>query len=116
MKIPFYSIALVQEEKMKTLSKAVIAALVFGGSVSVANAGGVITNIEATDVSGGTFNSGVIGDNHDINISKTFSSIDPISLRFTVAHENGTGGIPIPLQNPSSIVPEWHGPTFTIVS
>ena len=79
---------------MKTLSKAVIAALVFGGSVSAANAGGVITDIIATDSSGGTFNSGVIGDNHNIDISKTFTSIDPISLKFTVEHQDGGTGNP----------------------
>jgi hypothetical protein len=79
---------------MKTLSKAVIAALVFGGSVSVANAAAVITNITATDVSGGTFNSGVIGTDRDIDISKTFSSINPISLTFTVAHQDGGPGNP----------------------
>ena len=75
---------------MKTLSKAVIAALVFGGSVSAANAGGVITNISALDTSGGTFNSGLITD-HNIDLDKTFSSINPISLTFTVAHTAGGG-------------------------
>jgi hypothetical protein len=44
-------------------------------------------------LSGGTFNSGVIN-GHDIDLSKTFSSINPISLTFTVAHEDGTGGNP----------------------
>ena len=78
---------------MNTLSKAIIAALVFGGSISTATAGGVITNITATDLSGGTFNSGVIGD-HTLDISKTFTSINPISLTFTVAHEDTTGEIP----------------------
>ena len=75
---------------MKTLSKAVIAALVFGGSVSAANAGGVITNISALDTSGGTFNSGLITD-HNIDLDKTFTSINPISLTFTVAHTDGGG-------------------------
>ena len=78
---------------MNTLSKAIIAALVFGGTISTASAGGVITNITATDLSGGTFNSGVIGD-HTLDISKTFSSINPISLTFTVAHQDTTGGNP----------------------
>lgn len=78
---------------MNTLSKAIIAALVFGGSISTATAGGVITNITATDLSGGTFNSGVIGD-HTLDISKTFTSINPISLTFTVAHQDTTGGNP----------------------
>ena len=78
---------------MNTLSKAIIAALVLGGSISTASAGGVITNITATDLSGGTFNSGVIGD-HTLDISKTFTSINPISLTFTVAHEDTTGGNP----------------------
>jgi len=78
---------------MNTLSKAIIAALVFGGSISTATAGGVITNITATDLSGGTFNSGVIGD-HTLDISKIFTSINPISLTFTVAHQDTTGGNP----------------------
>jgi hypothetical protein len=78
---------------MNTLSKAIIAALVFGGSISTASAGGVITNITATDLSGGTFNSGVIGD-HTLDLDKTFTSIDPISLTFTVAHQDTTGGNP----------------------
>lgn len=82
-----------QERKMNTMSKAFVAALVLGGSISTATAGGVITNITATDTSGGTFDSGIIGD-HTLDLAKTFSSINPISLTFTVAHENGTGGNP----------------------
>ena|SRR5690349_5458159 len=78
---------------MKTLSKAVIAALVFGGSVSAANAGGVITHITATDSSGGTFDSQSIS-GHDIDIGKTFTSINPISLTFTVEHQDGGTGNP----------------------
>jgi hypothetical protein len=78
---------------MKTLSKAVIASLVFGGSVSVANAAGVITNITATDLSGGTFDSQSIS-GHNIDLDKTFTSINPISLTFTVSHEDGSGGNP----------------------
>lgn len=82
---------------MNTMSKALVAALVLGGSITTATAAGIITNITATDTSGGTFDSGVIGigdDDHTLNIAKTFSSINPISLQFTVAHENGTGGNP----------------------
>jgi hypothetical protein len=82
-----------QEKKMNTMSKALIAALVLGGSISTATAGGIITNITATDTSGGTFTSGVIGD-HTLDLAKTFSSINPISLTFTVGHEDGTGGNP----------------------
>ena len=78
---------------MKTLSKAVIAAFVFGGSVSAVNAAGVITNITATDLSGGTFDSQSIT-GHDIDLGKTFSSINPISLTFTVEHQDGGGGNP----------------------
>jgi hypothetical protein len=82
-----------QEKKMNTMSKALVAALVLGGSISTATAGGIITNITATDTSGGTFDSGVIGD-HTLDLAKTFSSINPISLTFTVAHQDNTGGNP----------------------
>ncbi|MBA2658384.1 MAG: PEP-CTERM sorting domain-containing protein [Nitrosospira sp.] len=82
---------------MNTLSKAIIAAFVLGGTISTANAAGVITNITATDLSGGTFDSGVIGADRTLDIDKTFTSINPISLTFTVAHAAGTG-------NPYSVV------------
>ncbi len=78
---------------MNTMSKALVAALVLGGSITTATAAGIITNITATDTSGGTFDSPVIGD-HILNLAKTFSSINPISLTFTVGHEDGTGGNP----------------------
>jgi len=76
---------------MSKLSKAVIAALIFGGSISTATAGGVITNITATDTSGGTLDFSHIGADHTIDLTKIFTSINPITLTFTVAHQNGGG-------------------------
>ena len=49
---------------MNKMSKALIAALVLGGSISTATAAGIITNITATDTSGGTFDSHVAWGSH----------------------------------------------------
>jgi hypothetical protein len=74
------------EEKMKTLSKAIVAALVFGGSISAASAAGVITNVTASGPGLGSFNEGVIGTDRTLDFTKVFDSVNPISLTFTVAH------------------------------
>jgi hypothetical protein len=78
------------EEKMKTLSKAIVAALVFGGSISAASAAGVITNVTASGPGLGSFNEGVIGTDRTLDFTKVFDSVNPITLTFTVAHDTGT--------------------------
>src|SRR3954454_23436616 len=79
---------------MNKTSKALIAALVFAGSISTATAGGVITKIDATGTAGGTLDLSTIGTDHTIDLTKTFTSINPITLTFTVGHQDGTGGSP----------------------
>ena len=78
---------------MNNLSKVVIAALAFGGSISTASAAGVITDVTASG--GGTFD--VISNTTDPNaldLSKTFNSLDPMVLTFTVEHIDGGPGNP----------------------
>lgn len=74
---------------MNKISKALIAALVFGGSVSTATAAGVITKIEATDTAGGSLDVSSINTDRTIDLTKTFTSINPITLTFTVDHQDG---------------------------
>ena len=77
---------------MNTLSKAIIAALVFGGSISTATAGGVITGVTASGPGMGSFDAGVIDPNdHSLDFTKSFDSVNPITLTFTVAHTDGGG-------------------------
>ena len=77
--------------KLKTL----VAALVFAGSISTASAGGVITDVKINDGAGGTFDLTNLGtDPNVLDLSKVFSSLDPISLTFTVGHTNGGSGGP----------------------
>ena len=78
---------------MNNLSKVVIAALAFGGSISTASAAGVITDVTASG--GGTFN--LISNTTDPNvldISKAFNSLDPMVLTFTIEHIDGGPGNP----------------------
>ncbi|SFN31814.1 PEP-CTERM protein-sorting domain-containing protein [Nitrosospira briensis] len=78
---------------MNKMSKVVIAALAFGGSISTASAAGVITDVTASG--GGTFN--LISNTTDPNVldlSKTFNSLDPMVLTFTVGHIDGDPGNP----------------------
>lgn len=80
---------------MNKLSKAVIAALAFGGSISTASAAGVITDITASGGGLGSFE--VLSNTTDPNVldlTKTFDSLDPIVLTFTVAHTEGGSGNP----------------------
>lgn len=79
---------------MNTSSKAIIAALVLGGTISTATAGGVITGVTASGPGLGSFDQGVIGTDHTLDFTKAFDSVNPITLTFTVAHQDGTGGNP----------------------
>src|SRR5687768_4802343 len=86
---------LLGEEEMNNLSKLVIAALAFGGSISTASAAGVITDITASGEGLGTFN--VLSNTTDPNVldlTKTFDSVNPIVLTFTVGHIDGGPGNP----------------------
>jgi len=77
--------------KLKTL----VAALVFAGSISTASAAGVITGVTVNDGAGGTFDVINLGtDPNVLDLSKAFTSLDPISLTFTVGHTNGGSGGP----------------------
>ena len=78
---------------MNKMSKVVIAALAFGGSISTASAAGVITGVTASGE--GEFQ--VISNTTDPNVldlSKTFNSLDPRVLTFTVGHIDGDPGNP----------------------
>jgi hypothetical protein len=80
---------------MNKLSKAVIAALAFGGSISTASAAGVITDVTASGGGLGSFD--VLSNTTDPNVldlTKTFDSLNPIVLTFTVAHTEGGAGNP----------------------
>jgi PEP-CTERM motif-containing protein len=79
---------------MKTPLKAIIAALVFGGAISTATAGGIITGVTASGPGLGSFDQGTIGTDHTLDFTKAFDSVNPITLTFTVAHQDGTGGNP----------------------
>lgn len=78
---------------MNLQTKSVIAALVFGGSISTASASAVITNITASGGGLGSFS--VLASSTDekgLDLSKVFDSVNPITLTFTVAHSVGNGG------------------------
>lgn len=75
--------------------RALVAALVFGGSISAASAAGVITGVTVNDGASGTFDVINLGtDPNVLDLSKAFSSLNPISLTFTVGHTNGGPGNP----------------------
>jgi hypothetical protein len=79
---------------MNNFSKIVIAALTFGGSISTASAAGVITDITVSGAGLGSFPSYSFNiDNNDrsIDVGKTFDSVNPIVLTFTVEHQTGPG-------------------------
>ena len=101
---------------MNKISKALIAALVFGGSVSTATAAGVITKIEATDTAGGTLDVSNIGTDRNIDLTKTFTSINPITLTFTVEHQEWGGKVPhTPYWRTLLTIPDRLGETFITV-
>ncbi|MDQ3185027.1 MAG: PEPxxWA-CTERM sorting domain-containing protein [Pseudomonadota bacterium] len=80
---------------MNAQAKLLITALAFGGSISTASAAGVITDITASGGGLGSFE--VLSNTTDPNVldlSKTFDSLDPIVLTFTVGHIDGGPGNP----------------------
>jgi len=62
---------------MRTLSKAIIAAFILGGSVFAASAADVMTAITATDPPEGTFDSGVINGHIAIMTGLSAAAIPP---------------------------------------
>ena len=84
---------LIVEKKMNTQSKLLIAALIFGGSISTASASAVITDITASGAGMGSFSVLANATNDKgLDLSKVFDSVNPITLTFTVAHSVGNGG------------------------
>ena len=78
---------------MNIQMKSLIAALIFGGSISTASASGVITDITASGAGLGSFSVLASSTNDKgLDFSKVFDSVDPITLTFTVAHSVGNGG------------------------
>src|SRR4051794_2872630 len=78
---------------MNTLSKFIIGVLAFTGTVTTAAASGVITDISG--VGGGLGSFGVLNNSivpKQLNLTKTFDSIGPIDVVFTVVHAQGAGG------------------------
>lgn len=81
------------DQQMKIKTKSLIAALIFGGSISTASASAVITDITASGPGMGSFSVLASSSNDKgLDLSKTFDSINPITLTFTVAHSVGNGG------------------------
>jgi len=76
---------------MNNLSKLIITALAFGGSISTATAAGDVTDFTAGGAGLGSFDKGVIGAARTLDFTKTFDSLNPITLTFTVAHGTGPG-------------------------
>lgn len=76
---------------MNNLSKLIITALAFGGSISTATAAGQVTDVTAGGDGLGSFDKGVIGAARTLDFTKTFGSLNPITLTFTVAHGTGPG-------------------------
>ncbi len=78
---------------MNIQMKSLIAALIFGGSISTASASAVITDITASGPGLGSFSVLASSTNDKgLDFSKVFDSVDPITLTFTVAHSVGNGG------------------------
>lgn len=74
---------------MKKLSNALLLALVLGGSIATATASSVITSVTASGAGLGSFSvdqNGIVNGFNELDLSKTFASVNPIALTFTVAH------------------------------
>ncbi len=76
---------------MNNSSKLLIAALAFGGSISTATAAGDVTDVTASGAGLGSFDKGVIGAARTLDFTKTFDSVNPITLNFSVAQSTGPG-------------------------
>ena len=76
---------------MNNSSKLLIAALAFGGSISTATAAGDVTDVTASGAGLGSFDKGVIGAARTLDFTKSFDSVNPITLNFSVDHGTGPG-------------------------
>lgn len=81
------------EENMKVLSNSLLLAVAFGGSITTATASSV--SVTASEAGLGSFSVDFNGINksgyHQLDLSKTFSSVNPIVLTFTVSHSDPSG-------------------------
>ncbi len=79
---------------MKVLSNSLLFTIVFGGSIATATASSVITSVTASGAGLGSFSvdeNGIVDGFNELDLSKTFSSVNPIALTFTVAHTEAAG-------------------------
>jgi len=97
---------------MKTQTKFLIAALFFTGSISTASASADISNISASGLGLGTFSWNLSG--NDLTINKTFDSVNPIDLEFTVIHGTGAPGINVTEHITNNTGVDWTDFHFTI--
>lgn len=87
---------IIREKNMKVLSRSLLLALVFGGSIATATAtaSSVITDVAASGAGLGSFSvdrNGIVDGLSRLDLSKTFASVNPIALTFTVAHSEAAG-------------------------
>lgn len=75
---------------MNTRTKLFITAVLLTGSISTASAAAIITNITASGPGLGSFSWDDDG-SRNLSLNKTFDSVNPIVLEFTVAHDTGPG-------------------------
>src|SRR5687768_5494096 len=83
-----------RDNNMKTTLRTLVFAMLLGGAITNASASAVITDVTASGAGLGSFSvddSGVAIDGNFLDLSKTFSSVNPITLTFTVAHSEATG-------------------------
>ncbi len=79
---------------MKVTFRTLVFAMLLGGSITNVSASAVITDVTASGAGLGSFSvddNGVASDGNFLDLSKTFSSVNPITLTFTVAHSEATG-------------------------
>ena len=97
---------------MNTQTKLLVAALFFSGSISTASASADISKITASGLGLGTFSWSLSGNN--LTIDKTFDSVNPIDLEFTVVHGTGAPGINVTEHITNNTGKNWTDFHFTI--
>ena len=78
---------------MDVITKSLLVVMAFGGSVGTATASPVITDITASGPGLESFSFSELGSSAASDFSTMFSSVNPIILTFTVAHEDGISGL-----------------------